>query len=112
VAETLGVEPVFIAGPGEDVTPFRRYRTISGAPLSDIKDLLAGAALFLGNDSGPAHMAAALGVPVLVLFGPSDADVWRPWKAVSETLAGAGGDIRNIPVDQVLAALARLRVPA
>ena len=35
----------------------------------DVKSLMAGAQLFIGNDSGPAHIAAAFGVPVVVIFG-------------------------------------------
>lgn len=35
-------------------------------------------ALFVGNDNGPMHMAAALGVPVVALFGPSDPAEWGP----------------------------------
>jgi ADP-heptose:LPS heptosyltransferase len=34
--------------------------------------------LFVGNDNGPMHMAAALGVPVVALFGPSDPREWGP----------------------------------
>ena len=37
-------------------------------------------------------MAAAIGLPVVVLFGPSQVGVWRPWKTQSETLAGADGN--------------------
>ncbi len=36
--------------------------------------------LFVGNDSGPTHLAAALSVPVVVLFGSSDSALWSPWK--------------------------------
>jgi len=111
VAAQLGMASVFIAGPGEDLSAFQGHRTLSGAPLSEIKNLIANAALFIGNDSGPAHMAAAFGIPVVVLFGPSDVDVWRPWKTPSETLVGAGG-IASISTDQVISALARLRVHA
>jgi ADP-heptose:LPS heptosyltransferase len=111
IASQLGVEPVFIAGPGEDLSSFHAYRTIAGAPLAGIKNLLANASLFLGNDSGPAHIAAAFGVPVVVLFGSSDIDVWRPWKTSAEVLWSPGG-IASITVEQALEALARLRVPA
>src|SRR6202030_2996916 len=97
----------FIAGTHEDLSAFHRYRCVAGASLSEIKSLLAGASLFIGNDSGPAHMAAAFGVPSIVLFGPSDCDVWSPWKTDAAVLKSP--DIRGISVDQVAAALAGLR---
>jgi len=111
VAEKLGMEPVFIAGPGEDLSAFRAYRTVAGAPLTEIKNLLANASLFVGNDSGPAHMAAAFGLPVIVLFGSSNPDIWRPWKTPAETLTGANG-VSSISTEEVMAAASRLRVPA
>lgn len=109
--EAWRLEPVFIAGAGEDLPAFGGYRTVVGAPLGEIKSLLAGAAVFVGNDSGPAHMAAAFQVPSLVIFGDSDAEVWAPWRTVSEVLV-ARGDIRELAVSEVLAALERLRVAA
>ena len=78
IERSLGLEPIFIAGPGENLDAFQRYTSIAGASLEEIKSLLAGATLFVGNDSGPAHMAAALGLPVVVLFGSSDPHIWRP----------------------------------
>jgi ADP-heptose:LPS heptosyltransferase len=111
VAAQLGMESVFIAGPGEDLSVFAAHRTLSGAPLPEIKNLIANASLFIGNDSGPAHMAAAFGISVIVLFGVSDADIWRPWKTPAETLVGDGG-ISSISAEQVISALARLRVHA
>jgi lipopolysaccharide heptosyltransferase III len=111
VAARLGMDPVFIAGPGEDLSAFQAYRTVTGAPLAEIKDLLANATLFLGNDSGPAHMAAAFGLPVIVIFGSSNVEVWRPWKTPSETLHSPQG-IASISTEQVLESLARLRVHA
>ena len=38
----------------------------------------AGAARFVGNDSGPGHLAAITGTPTLALFGPTDPARWRP----------------------------------
>jgi ADP-heptose:LPS heptosyltransferase len=101
-----GLEPVFIGGGDGDFSPFRAFRTISGAPLSEIKRLIAGASLFVGNDSGPAHMAAALGVPAVVIFTASDAAIWGPWRSASEVVVAPCG------VAQVVEALARLRVAA
>jgi ADP-heptose:LPS heptosyltransferase len=106
--EDLGLEPIFIGG-GDDLSPFRAYRTLAGAPLTDIKSLLARAMLFVGNDSGPAHMAAAFGVPSVVIFGSSDPVIWAPWRTTAEVLTLPGG-IDAVTVDDVLAALGRMRV--
>jgi len=106
-----GLEPVFIGGGGDDLSPFGAFRTISGAPLSEIKSLIAGASLFVGNDSGPAHVAAALGVRAVVIFGASDPAIWGPWRTASETVSAPGG-IAQVGVAQVLDALARLQVAA
>jgi ADP-heptose:LPS heptosyltransferase len=105
-----GLAPVFIGAAGDDLAPFRAYRTLQTS-LSDIKSLLAQAALFVGNDSGPAHMAAAFGVPSVVIFGPSDPAIWGPWQTTGEAVAADGG-IAGVTVPQVLGALQRLRVPA
>ena len=106
-----GLEPVFAGGAGDDFSPFGRWRRVAGAPLAEVKSLLAGASLFAGNDSGPAHMAAALGLPMLVLFGASDARIWHPWKAQAQVLA-APGRIADLPLSDALAALEKLRVAA
>jgi len=101
-----GMEPVFIGGGGDDFSPFRAFRAVAGAPLSEIKLLIAGASLFVGNDSGPAHIAAALGVPAVVIFGGSDPAIWGPWRTVSQVVVAPSG------AAQVIDALARLRVAA
>ncbi|HYP09334.1 MAG TPA: glycosyltransferase family 9 protein [Bryobacteraceae bacterium] len=105
------LQPVFIAGPGEDLSAFEGYRTIAGAPLAATKTLLKGASLFVGNDSGPAHMAAAFGMPVVVLFGPSDSVVWAPWRTACEVIARPDG-IDRIDPATVIAAVDRVRVRA
>jgi heptosyltransferase-2 len=46
--------------------------------LSQIAALLACCRLYLGNDSGVSHLAAALGIPTLAVFGPTDPAVWAP----------------------------------
>ena len=48
------------------------------ADLYQLACWLARARLYIGNDSGVTHLAAAVGTPVLALFGPSDPDVWAP----------------------------------
>jgi heptosyltransferase III len=104
---SLGLEPVFIGGPGESLAVFDRYPCLAGASLEDVKSLLAGGTLFIGNDSGPAHMAAAFGLPVVVLFGSSDPDIWRPWRTEAVVLTGSQG-IGSIPVADVITATSSL----
>jgi ADP-heptose:LPS heptosyltransferase len=107
----LGLEPVFIGGPGDDLLPFGRYRCVSGAPLRDVQKLIASAAVFVGNDSGPAHIAAAFGVRTVVIFGSSDPAIWGPWRTAGEAVSAPGG-IAGVAVAQVLEAVQRLRVAA
>lgn len=47
--------------------------------LPEALGVLASARLFVGNDSGLAHLASAAGTPVVVVFGPTDPDATRPW---------------------------------
>jgi heptosyltransferase III len=113
VAEHLksaGLEPVFIGGAEDDLSPFRNYRVMAGAPLAEVKRLLGRASLFVGNDSGPAHMAAAFGAPCVVIFGASDPAIWGPWRTASEIVSAPDG-IAAVTVSRVLEALARLGAP-
>ncbi len=85
-----GLEPIMIAGPGEGSVfeKLRGFTCLDNLDVRLLKSLLAGARLFVGNDSGPAHIAAAFGVPCVVIFGSSNSTHWRPWKtphAVVET---------------------------
>jgi heptosyltransferase III len=110
IQDHLGLEPIFISALGESLDPFNRYTRIEGASLEEIKSLLAGAALFVGNDSGPAHMAAAFGLPVVVLFGSSDPDIWRPWQTECYVLSSPAG-IQSIEVREVVQAVETVQVP-
>jgi ADP-heptose:LPS heptosyltransferase len=109
LSDDFGLEPIFIGARGDDLSPFRAYRTLAGSSLVEVKYLLSRAMLFIGNDSGPAHMAAAFGVPVAVLFGSSDPVIWSPWRTTAEVLTHPGG-IEAISVNDVIAALGRMRV--
>jgi len=111
IASRCGLEPVFIAGPGESLELFQRWRRLEGAPLKDVMALMSGSSLFVGNDSGPAHCAAAFGVPVVVLYGSSDPEVWAPWRTQSESII-ARGPLSAVKTRQVIDALERLRVKA
>lgn len=46
--------------------------------LHELHDALAGASGFIGNDSGPTHLAAQMGLATVALFGPTDPRIWAP----------------------------------
>ena len=49
-----------------------------GLSLVQLASVMEGCRLFVGNDSGVSHLAAALGIPTLAIFGPTDPKVWSP----------------------------------
>lgn len=102
VARSLPLAPIFIAGPTDDLTPYKNFETARGS-LKTTKSLISGATLFLGNDSGPAHIAAAFGIPTVVLFGPSDSVTWSPWRTESQILSAP--TMTGISVESVSNAL-------
>ncbi|HEY3740068.1 MAG TPA: glycosyltransferase family 9 protein [Bryobacteraceae bacterium] len=110
-ASRLGMRAVVLAGPHDDVRPFEAFRVYRNAPLEQVKQLLRGAALFIGNDSGPAHVAASFDIPVVVLFGTSDPVIWAPWRAPNRILTSPEG-LASIPVEACLNASAELGVRA
>ena len=69
--------------------------------------LLAEAALYVGNDSGVTHLAAAWGAPTLALFGPTDPTVWSPVGQRVSFVRAKGGVLAGLDVDEVLAAARR-----
>lgn len=54
------------------------YLLVQDLPITRLADLLSLASLFIGNDSGISHLAAALKRPTIALFGPTDPYVWAP----------------------------------
>jgi heptosyltransferase-2 len=49
-----------------------------GLKLPDLTAVLERCALFVGNDSGITHIAAAVGAPTIAMFGPASHEIWRP----------------------------------
>ncbi|HRH21326.1 MAG TPA: glycosyltransferase family 9 protein [Brevundimonas sp.] len=104
--------------------PGRDVRDFSGEPLPATAALLEQAALFVGNDSGLMHMAAAVGCPVAALFGPTDERLYGPWTAnrriirapaevvtfgpTSRTVSETESQMLGITVDQAVEAIADL----
>jgi heptosyltransferase-3 len=57
--------------------------------LGELIALLQVSRLFIGNDSGPMHLACLSGVPVVALFGPADEGRWGPLSEDSVVVRGA-----------------------
>ncbi len=73
------------------------------ATLLDLLSDVAAADLFVGNDSGPGHLAGILGVPTIALFGPTDPVLWRPLGPSVRTVRRE--PLASLPVDEVWADL-------
>ncbi len=57
--------------------------------------------IFVGHDSGISHLAAAAGARCILLFGPTNPDVWAPTNKNVNVIRGANGNIENIGVAEV-----------
>jgi heptosyltransferase-2 len=55
-----------------------RLQVAQSLPLVELAALLQGCAAFIGHDSGISHLAAALGLPALILWGHTSLEIWRP----------------------------------
>jgi ADP-heptose:LPS heptosyltransferase len=77
-----GLKPEFVLGPAElDLADQLAHqdRTIHFcSDLSDLVDLYQSAEGYIGNDSGASHLAAFMGLPTVVIFGPADPARWKP----------------------------------
>lgn len=78
-------------------------------PVRVLGAVLASAGVFVGNDSGISHLAAAWGAPTVALFGPTDARTWAPEGARVRTVQSKSGDMAGIAVGEVIDAVAAVR---
>lgn len=87
--------------------PAGRVEVMASRPLEEVAGGLADCAAFVGHDSGLSHLAAALGLPTLVLWGPTAAAVWAPRGPRVVVLDPPDG-LASLPAATVLAAVARM----
>ncbi len=91
-----GYNPLYVLGPAElerglgrkalvpeGLPEGHEIPVITPADHGELTRVLCNARLVIGNDSGPLHLAALHGVPVLALFGPAPTAVWRPHGATA-----------------------------
>jgi ADP-heptose:LPS heptosyltransferase len=89
------------AAPGK-VFPYATER------LQQLIGALAAADVVVCSDGGTSHLAAALGKPLVCLFGDSSPGRWRPWGVPQRLLQPASRDVRDISVADALSALESL----
>jgi ADP-heptose:LPS heptosyltransferase len=102
LSERWSLTSVVIAGPGQEtlareVSSAARAKTevLDGLSLKELVALLELARVFVGNDSGPMHIAAALDCPVVAVWGSSDPTVWHPWTETPYRIVEAGAAKRG-----------------
>ena len=104
---------VVIAAPGQEHIAREvnertqsKPHTIAALSLKELTAIIGMSSIFAGNDSGPAHIAAALARPLAVIFGSSDSSVWRPWtQAFYRVIESDGLRITRISEEEVIAAV-------
>ncbi len=93
---------------GESILDWR-----AKVPLAGLTGLIGRASLVVANDSGPMHLAAALGRPTVGLFGPTDPRLYGPWPVDApghRVFRAPDGDLRQLSADEVAAGCVKLLV--
>ena len=112
-----GAVPAVIAGPGETEALMAKpvlqalptaIDLIGRLSLPEIAAFLSRVSLFVGNDSGLMHLAAAAGAPTLGLFGPTNAMEYGPAGRRRSVVTGTDPQMTSITVNAAVEAAARL----
>ena len=109
--DQVGIRTIFLLGEAEGnleeymTAPLPKSAVLLKSPkLLDLVGVLAFSDLFIGNDSGPGHVAAAVDTPTLILFGPTDPAIWGPRHPKSKILKAPDGQLTLLNVQWVLEA--------
>ena len=102
--------------PGDDDAAADVLRLAGGANVvpvetPELKTLIAALSLadrVVCPYGGAMHLAAALGKPVVALFGDSPVERWRPWGVAHRVVRSASGDLADLPLEPVLEAFRAL----
>jgi heptosyltransferase-2 len=77
-------------------------------PLPELAGRLTASRLYVGHDTGVSHLAAVVGTPSMLLFGPTEPGVWAPPHEHVRILRAPQGRLEDLPVHAVLNALGPL----
>ena len=89
------------------VLPNARIEIAQSLPLAELAQRLQTCVTFVGHDSGISHLAAALGLPGLILWGDTIEEIWRPPHEKISVLKKTGG-LKRIDVEEVIGELDRM----
>ncbi len=105
--KSRGHHVVWVRGPAEADMPAEvsGVEVLNRPSLEALGATLAQSRLYIGNDSGVSHLAAAVGAPTVVIYGPTSDVVWRPDGPCLETVRSPSGALGALPVEDVLAAI-------
>jgi len=100
-----GFQPFLVYGPGQEkrgreVAAEMRHRPVVDYPMmsfSVLKSILEGCFLFVGNDGGPKHLAAACGLPTIALFGRDHPECWTEPNNPKQRFVTTRSSTRGIP---------------
>lgn len=94
IAAKLGAQIIMIGGANDTVEinttlkdSVSNVKVLHDLPLRQLAAIMSHCSLFIGNDAGPMHIAAALGVPTIGLFGPGEENIWFPYSAADGHVA-------------------------
>jgi len=90
--QSSGWPVIFTGGPGDDSAVMEASRDVAGArallglTIPELAELIRAAKLYIGNDSGPMHLASAVGTPIVAIWGSSNSQRWHPWSVASRVV--------------------------
>lgn len=88
-----------------------RFLNLTGCPFDEMIELARQPSVFIGNDSGPMHLSAAVGNRVLAIFGPTSPARFGPWPPDSErtcSVVAPAGKLADLTPEAVFQALVQL----
>lgn len=91
--------------------PDGRFLNLTGCPFDEMIELARQPSVFIGNDSGPMHLSAAVGNRVLAIFGPTSPARFGPWPPGSPRTASVvapQGNLADLTPEAVFEAVLRL----
>lgn len=95
-----------------DLDSTNRVRFWENLPLPELAAHLAGSTFYVGHDTGVSHLAAVVGVPALLLFGPTDPGVWAPPHDHVRVLRAPEGKLENLTPGTVFSAISCMLPPS